>query len=52
MVDPDIECRWQQLGWIRPEAYIAESDYGFLTFVTADKGLLAAVCKGLATSSG
>ena len=22
---------WQQLEWIRPEAYIAESDYGFMT---------------------
>jgi len=36
---------------IRPEAYIAESDYGLSTLVTVDKGLFAAVCKGLAASS-
>jgi hypothetical protein len=42
---------WQQLEWMRPEAYIAESDYGFLTFVTSDKGLFAAVCKGLVALS-
>ena len=36
---------WQQLEWIRPEAYIAESDYGFMTLVTRDNGLFAAVCQ-------
>jgi hypothetical protein len=42
---------WQQLEWMSPEAYIAESDYGFLTFVTGNKKLFAAVCIGLAASS-
>jgi hypothetical protein len=25
---------WQQLEWIQPEAYISQSDYGFMSFVT------------------
>jgi hypothetical protein len=54
MDDPEVQDLvtrfWQQLEWTRPETYIAESDYGFLTFVTGDKGLFAAVRTGLATS--
>jgi hypothetical protein len=42
---------WQQLEWMRPEACIAESDHGFLTFVTSDNGSFAAVCEGLAAPS-
>lgn len=42
----DLASRfWQQLEWIRPKAYIAESDYGFMTLVTRDNGLFAAVCQ-------
>jgi hypothetical protein len=41
---------WQQLEWIRPEAYIAESDCGFLTLVTGDSGLFAAVCNAFTDS--
>jgi hypothetical protein len=42
---------WQQLEWIRPDAYIAESDHGYLTFVTGDDHLFAAVSQALAGSS-
>jgi hypothetical protein len=36
---------WQQLEWIRPEAYVAESDFGFLTFVARDSELFAQFAK-------
>ena len=42
---------WQQLEWIRPITYVAEGDFGFLTFVTADNILFTAVCKALGGSA-
>src|SRR5262245_52812707 len=36
---------WRQVEWIRPESYIADNDY--LTFVSANKTLFAAVCERL-----
>jgi hypothetical protein len=42
----DLVARfWQQLDWIRPEVYVAESDFGFLIFVTRDNELFASVCQ-------
>jgi hypothetical protein len=37
---------WKQFSWIRPEHYIAESDY-FLTFISANKELFARVREAL-----
>ena len=37
---------WKQFSWIRPQSYIAESDY-FLTFISANKHLFASVCDAL-----
>jgi hypothetical protein len=40
----DLTSRfWQQLEWILPDAYIAESDHGCLTFATRDSDLFASV---------
>jgi hypothetical protein len=36
-----VDLFWQQLAWIRPESYVADSDY--LNFVTADKTLFTLV---------
>jgi hypothetical protein len=36
---------WQQLDWIQPESYLADNDY--LTFVTRDESLFAAVSEAL-----
>jgi hypothetical protein len=44
----DVSRFWQQMEQILPEAYIAESDYGSLTFVTRDDDLFAAARRGLA----
>ena len=52
MDEPEMQANvsrfWQQMEWILPEAYIAESDYGSLTFVTRDDDLFAAARRGLA----
>jgi hypothetical protein len=40
-----IDPFWQQLDWIQPESYIADNDY--LTFVSRDENLFAAVCETL-----
>jgi hypothetical protein len=34
---------WKQMDQIRPFTYLAECDYGYLTFVTGDTGLFEAV---------
>jgi hypothetical protein len=48
--NPEIEdltsLFWKQLDWIQPESYIADGDL-FLTFVTRDADLFAAVRKAL-----
>ena len=36
-----VDIFWQQMEWIRPESYVADSD--FLNFVTMDKALFAKV---------
>lgn len=36
---------WQQLDWIRPESYLGDED--FLTFVSRNKSLFAAVLRSL-----
>jgi hypothetical protein len=40
---------WRQMEWIRPESYVADSDY--LNFVTANKSLFAKVSDALKTLS-
>lgn len=40
---------WRQLEWIRPEAYVAQGDYGFMTFVTREAELFATVRQSLHT---
>jgi hypothetical protein len=37
---------WKQLDWIQPESYIADGDV-FLTFVSRDEDIFAAVCNAL-----
>jgi hypothetical protein len=32
---------WQQMDWVRPESYVADSDY--LNFVSMNKALFASV---------
>jgi hypothetical protein len=39
------ELFWQQIGWIKPESYLADGDW--LNFVTSRKDLFAAVRQGL-----
>ena len=38
---------WRQIEWVRPESYVADSDY--LNFVTANKSLFAKVSDALKT---
>jgi hypothetical protein len=38
---------WEQLEWIRPDGYLAQSDLGFFTFVTSDEGLFKQACQAL-----
>jgi len=42
------ELFWEQMDWIHPESYLADSEY--LTFVTLDKSLFAAVRDALSES--
>jgi hypothetical protein len=44
-----IDPFWQQVDWIRPESYIADNDY--LTFVSRDESLFAAVCEALSAGA-
>ena len=41
-VEDLVSLFWKQLDWIQPESYIADGN-AFLTFVTRDKDLFAAV---------
>ena len=48
----DLATRfWRQLEWIRPDAYLAQSDLGFFTFVTPYKELFRTVLQTLTSES-
>jgi hypothetical protein len=44
-----VELFWTQLEWINPESYVADGN-DYLTFVTRNKELFAAVCQALSTA--
>jgi len=52
MEEPDMRDLvfrlWRQLEWMRAESYIAEADWGYLTLITRDENLFAAVCLDVA----
>jgi hypothetical protein len=45
-----VSLFWRQMERIQPESYLAQSDYGFMTFVTRDPKLFARVAHQLQTS--
>lgn len=48
----DLVARfWRQLEWIRPDAYLAQSDPGFFTFVTPHEELFRAALQKLGPES-